>query len=99
MKPAWVRLPSTWINQHGLVSFKWEHDGAGADQIAAFMVLTVIANNADQAIGRARIIYDDFCARTELSRAKVSKGLSVLEHQGLIKRPGDAGQSIFQLGD
>src|SRR5205823_2661062 len=46
-----------------------------------------------------RITYDDFCARTELSRAKVSKGLAVLEHQALIKRPGDAGQSIFQLTD
>src|SRR4051812_41738927 len=99
MKHAWVRLPSTWISNHGLASFKWAHGGAGADQIAALMALTVITHRADQAIGRARITYDEFCAHTELSRAKVSKGLTVLEGQGLIKRAGDAGQSIFQLAD
>jgi hypothetical protein len=99
MRPAWVRLPSTWINEGGLVSFKWAHGGAGADQIAALMVLTVIAHNADEASGRARLTYDDFCAHTELSRAKVSNGLRVLEHHGLIKRAGDAGQSILQLAN
>src|SRR5258708_1334876 len=99
MKPAWVRLPSTWINERGLVSLKWAHGGAGADQIAALMILTVIAHNADQISGCARITYDNFCAHTELSRAKVSKGLTVLEQQGLIKRAGDAGQSIVQLAD
>lgn len=99
MKPAWVRLPSTWINEHGLGSFKWDHGGAGADQIAALMLLTVIAHNADQAVGRARITYEDFCARTELSRAKVSKGLAVLERQGLIGRPEETGQSIFQMAN
>ena len=31
MKSTWVRLPSTWINERGLVSFKWEHGGAGAE--------------------------------------------------------------------
>jgi hypothetical protein len=97
MKSTWVRLPSTWINERGLISFKWAPGGAGADQVAALMVLTVIAHNADQASGRARITYDDFCAHTDLSRAKVSKGLTVLEHHGVIKRGGDAGQSIFQL--
>lgn len=99
MKPAWVRLPSTWINEHGLVAFRWDHGGTGADQIAALMLLTVIAHNADQAVGRARITYEDFCARTELSRAKVSKGLAILERQRLIGRPEETGQSIFQLAD
>lgn len=97
MKPAWVRLPSTWISERGLVSFKWANGGGGADQIAGLMVLTVIAHNADQVTGRTRITYDDFCAHTELSRAKVSRGLTVLEDQGLIRRARDAGQSVFQL--
>jgi hypothetical protein len=99
MKPAWVRLPSTWINERGLITFKWDHGGAGADQIAALMTLTVIAHNADQATGRARVTYDEFCAHTELSRAKVSKGLAVLERHGLIERSGDAGQSVFGLAN
>lgn len=99
MKPAWVRLPSTWIKERGLVTFSWQHGGTGADQIAALMVLTVIAHNADQITGRARITYDDFCEHTQLSRAKVSKGLTRLEQQRLIKRPEDAGPSIVQLAD
>lgn len=97
MRPLWVKLPSSWINQKGLVSFRWGYGGAGADNIAALMLLTVIAHDADQGTGCARVTYHAFCERTGLSRAKVSKGLSVLKHQGLINRSGDTGQSVFQL--
>jgi hypothetical protein len=99
MRLDWVKLPSAWINERGLSSFKWAHGGAGADQIAALMILTVITHDADRDSGRARVTYEDFCARTDLSRAKVSNGLSVLGDRGLVERPAEAGQSVFQLAN
>ena len=96
---AWVKLPSAWINERGLPAFKWAHGGAGADQIAALMILTVISHEANQDSGRARVTYEHFCARTELSRAKVSNGLSVLRDRGLIESSADAGQSVVQLAN
>lgn len=99
MKLDWVRLPSNWVQQRGLKAFKWEARGAGANQIAALMVLTVVAHNADQETGEARLTYDDFCAHTELSRAKVARGIAIVEERQLIKRPEYQGQSTFQLVD
>ena len=99
MRRAWVKLPSAWISERGLRAFNWAYGGAGADQIAALMILTVIALDADQEIGRARLTYEDFCARTDLSRAKVSKGLSVLADRSLIERSPDAGQSVYRLAN
>lgn len=90
----WVNLPSVWIEEHGLKKFKWK-DGA-SDNTAALMALIVIAHHADQETGLTRITYDDLCAATDMSRAKLSKGLSLLERRGIVKRWQD-GRSSFQL--
>jgi hypothetical protein len=95
----WVRLPSAWINQRGLTSFRWENGGGGADRTAALMALTVIAHRADQENGRARVTYDDICDRAGLSRAKVSRGLSLLLSEGVIERQEGLGPSTFQLAN
>jgi hypothetical protein len=93
----WVRLPSSWINDGGLAALRWRYGGEGADQIAALMVLTVIAHAADSDTGVARVTYDHFCAASLLSRAKVSKGLDVLERIEVIEREPDDARSTYKL--
>jgi hypothetical protein len=93
----WVRLPSKWINDHGLQSLRWKNGGEGSDNIAALMALTVVAHQADEETGIARVTYDQFCDTTGLSRAKISAGLDVLENIEVIERePGEV-RSTFKL--
>lgn len=91
----WVRLPTAWVQSHGLKPFRW----AGAersDNIAALMLLIPIAHHADHQTGITRLTYDQLGAATGLSRAKISGGLSLLETHGLIAR--DMGsRSSYQL--
>lgn len=92
-----VKLPTEWIEQGGLKEFQWLA-GAGADSIAALMVLFAIAHHADDEAGIARLTYDAIEQATHLSRAKVSSGLAVLEHRNIIDRE-PAGRSTYQLVD
>jgi hypothetical protein len=99
MTPEWVRLPVGWIAGHGLKDFKWVNSGPGADQIAALMTLVAIAHCADQEVGRARVTYDELTKRTTLSRAKVSRGLTVLEDRKPITRRTDGRRSDVGLAN
>ena len=94
-----VRLPSKWILEHGLYSFPWRNGGAGSDNVAALMALTVIAHKAEDETGIARVTYDQFCDLTFLSRAKVSSGLDVLEKIEVVERQPDDARSTFQLAN
>jgi DNA-binding transcriptional ArsR family regulator len=92
----WVRLPSSWIEDGGLRSLRWAGDDTvGSDNIAALMVLSPIAHNADDE-GLAKCTYDQLCLATGLSRSKVSNALSVLEELDVIERQ-PSGRSTFQL--
>jgi hypothetical protein len=93
----WVPLPSQWINDGGLAALRWKHGGEGADHVAALMALTIIAHAADSDTGAARVTYDHFCATTLLSRAKISKGLEVLERIEVIEREPDDARSTYKL--
>jgi len=93
----WVRIPSTWINEDGLRALSWKHGGEGANQIAALMALTVIAHAADSDTGVARVTYDHFSQATLLSRAKISKGLAVLERIEVIEREPDDARSTYKF--
>ena len=90
----WVSLPSAWIDGQGLKNFQWK-DG-GSDNIAALMALIVIAHRADQETGMTKATYDQLCAATGVSRAKLSRGLSLLEKRSIVRRWQD-GRSSFQL--
>lgn len=94
MMPQWVRLPSAWIEENGLAAFQWK-DG-GSDNTAALMALMAIAHRADQETGLARVTYDELCTAIDISRAKLSKGLNLLEGRDIIERWQD-GRSSFQL--
>ena len=97
MQPRpWVRLPSSWINRGDLDLLKWGPDGKGSNNTAALMALTVIAQAADDKTGAARLTYDQLCAATGLSRAKLSKGLDVLERMEVVSRNHD-GRSNYKL--
>ncbi len=81
----WVKLPSEWILDHGLRQMRWDQT-LGANNIAALMVLAPILHRADPQSGLARITYDELALATSLSRSKISEGLGVLDHMGLIER-------------
>jgi hypothetical protein len=93
----WVRLPSQWIEEYGLVQFRWEQ-GKGADLIAALMALAVIAHHADQETGSVRLTWDDICDCAYLSRGKLAAGIEILSGAKLIER-GLGGRSRFQLSN
>ena len=96
---AWMRLPSGWIERGDLCEFSWQYRGGGADNTAALMALTAIAHNVDPDNGVSRITYDRLCEITDLSRAKLSKGLYLLKKFKLIEPgPGDA-RSTYRLSD
>ncbi|TAL01112.1 MAG: hypothetical protein EPO08_11395 [Rhodospirillaceae bacterium] len=75
--------------------FRWGK-GEGADNIAALMALAVIAHQTDQKSGIARITYDDFETTTTLSRAKVSRGLKLLNERKIVALEPN-GRSTFNL--
>jgi hypothetical protein len=93
----WVRLPSEWIDNHGLAQLSWKSGGEGADNTAALMVLTTIAHAADQERGEARLTYDDICAVTGLSRAKIANGLAILKRIAVIE--DGASRSMHRLAN
>lgn len=98
MMQNWVKLPTAWITQRrGLCDLRWVA-GQGANNIAALMTLIIIAHHADSEFGLAKLTYDQLSNFTGLSRAKVSRGLVVLEEMGLIGRRA-SGRSSFQLAD
>ncbi len=93
-RDKWVRIPSAWIlDGNGLVQF--HHNNGLADQIMALMCLTVIAHEAHQATGYARVTYDQFESALGKSRSSISRGLRVL-HDFKIIAVGDK-RSEYQL--
>lgn len=90
----WIHLPSAWIEDGGLKKFRW--NAGGSDNSAALMALIAIAHRADQGNGFARLTYDELCLATDISRAKLSKGLRLLEERSIIDR-WQGGRSSFQL--
>lgn len=93
MTPEFVRLPVGWIADNGLKEFRWAGGGGGADEVAALMTLVAVTHCADQETGQARLTYDELAKRTTLSRAKVSRGLTLLEERKLIARRADGRRS------
>jgi len=61
------------------------------------MALTVIAHEMDFDTGTARVTYDRICDLTELSRAKLSNGLTILKKLGVINSDQQEGRSTYAL--
>ena len=94
----WVRLPSKWIRRQGLRALQWDSEGRGADNIAALMILTAIAQHTSADRGVAKLTYDALCFMTALSRAKLSNGLDVLERIKVVERTPE-GRSSYKLSN
>lgn len=80
------RLPTGWIENGDLKSFRWEK-GKGPNNAAAMMMLMVISHHADLE-GAAALTYDELMQATYLSRTKTSAGLDVLEDSELVVSDG-----------
>jgi hypothetical protein len=94
---TWMRLPSRWIDDHGLTQLSWSHAGGGSDNTAALMALTVIAHEIESETGVARITYDRICDLTGLSRAKLANGLNILKQIGVINSESQVARSTYTL--
>lgn len=92
--PPFTRLPSAWIEQGGLKSFRWA-DG-GSDNIAALLVLAVIGHHVDAETGTAWLTYEDLRDMASISRAKVSAALKILIARGIIEAGAD-GRGSYRL--
>jgi DNA-binding transcriptional ArsR family regulator len=90
----WVNLPTGWIESRGLLQFRWGE--GGADNVAALMLLAVIAHHSEEFTGVAKVTYDQLGAAANLSRAKISAGLGVLEEREIIERRA-GGRSGYAL--
>jgi hypothetical protein len=93
----WTKLPSEWINNHGLTRFRWS-PADGSDYLAALMGFTVIVNHADIDTGIARLTYDQITDMASFSRPKLSAGLTILERLGLIERDPE-GRSTYRVAN
>lgn len=91
---TWVKLPTGWIEAGGLKDFRWKQ-GEGSANLAGLMLLTVIAHHSDDEHGVAQLTYDQLQAATDLSRTKISQGLSALVDRGLVERLG--AQSAYRI--
>jgi hypothetical protein len=94
--PLFTKLPSGWIEAHGLKKFKWNNEGS--DNLAALMLLAVIAHHIDPDDGIALLTYTALGEMASLSRAKVSAGLDILERRSLVER-GPSGRSSYGLAN
>lgn len=92
----WVKLPSGWIEGSGLRRFTAKSDMA--DEIAALMLLLVIAHRSSVADGTSRITYDALKMATGISRAKIANGLDLLGERQIVHREPE-GRSTFQLAN
>ena len=91
----WIKLPTLWIQSGGLKEFKWSA-AEGADNLAALMALTAIAQHTELETGIATITYDALTEVTSLSRAKLSAGIGILHGRGLVTRE-PLGRSTYGL--
>jgi hypothetical protein len=92
--PDFTKLPSAWIEGGGLRKFRWGNQGS--DNLAALMLLVIIANHIDTDTGVARLTYGRLSHMASLARAKVAAGLDVLEARNLVER-GPLGRSTYLL--
>jgi biotin operon repressor len=94
----WRQLPTKWIHDQELKQLQWGLHGA--DAIAALMVLLVMAHKRKLLTdgtnsGHFYVTYDDLESALNISRSKISKGISLLVQQGWIVR--GEGRSLYSF--
>lgn len=94
----WRQLPTGWIQGGELKNLRWGQHGA--DAIAALMVMLVMVHRrplfSDGTNGDAfSVTYDDLGRALNISRSKISKGISLLVQLGWVQR-GD-GRSLYRF--
>lgn len=88
----WVKLPSAWIIEDKLKDFQWGK--GGSDNTAALMVLLVVAHHADPDSGVAHLTFDQLEVLLEISRTKITAGVSRLVTAGLLSKPTRSSYSL-----
>lgn len=87
----------------GLHHLVWQqHKGAATAALLLLFALAILSNQAQRELGRrtdnrAMATYDELMAMANVSRAYVSKGLTLLEQMGAIKRAREGNRSVYEL--
>jgi len=94
----WRQLPTRWIHNRELKQLRWGQHGA--DAIAALMVSLVMVHRRPLLSdgtngGQFSVTYDALERALNISRSKISKGISLLIQQGWIAR-GDS-RSLYRF--
>lgn len=94
----WRQLPTQWIHDRELKQLRWGLQGS--DATAALMVMLVMVHRRPLLSNGTNgdnfsITYDDLEVALNISRSKISKGISLLVQQGWIMR-GD-GRSLYSF--
>ena len=94
-KPAedrFARLPNAWIYDDGLRRFRTRSRDRGASGGALMVLVAILVkarNDSDDRAGplqgSASLTYEELEHLTDLSRASISKGLRLLEQEGVIR--------------
>jgi hypothetical protein len=91
----WVKMPTSWIlNKENppLASFRWKGDDKSA-HVSAIMLYLTINHHVNDAptrqfseVGYAKLSFTELMNITDVSRAKIAEGLSVLVSKRLIEK-------------
>lgn len=87
----------------GLHHLTWQqHKGAGTAALLVLFALAILSNQAQRKLGRRKdnrvqATYDELMAMANLSRAYVSKGLTLLEEMGAITRAREGNRGVYEL--
>lgn len=111
IKP-WVKMPSEWIREKRLVRIRWTDEGAPrSHKVAALQLYIAIAQTSEEQfllghksnllmnpkIYASAETYTALMRMTGLSRALIAGGLSVLEHEEVIKVTRDGRRNLYQI--
>jgi hypothetical protein len=102
----WVKMPTKWIlNKENppLVGFQWKGNDKSA-HISAIMLYLTISHHVNDTpnrqfpeIGHAKLSFTELMDITDISRAKVAEGLSVLTAKGLIEKIVTDKTNIYRI--
>lgn len=94
------KIPTRWMKDDKpetlLRDFKWQGKEK-SDYIASLMIYICIAQHVQEERGKISMSYSDISGLTDLSRAKVSAGISILKDKRIISVSGDNKTNSYEL--
>lgn len=102
---AWAKIPTRWVREKGLVRLRWMEQGSDATAALIILIALAIKRNLDnrhagegeQSLTSLNATYDEIQLLSGLSRAKISKGIRLLESLGALSVDRDGHTNRYDL--